>query len=85
MKTGYLAGGPLVWLITIVITTLLLVASAKALWLVVPLLIAIILYYMLFPVVRRLSLSGIAREPAAAIVAGSVTLLVVLVLIPLLP
>ena len=29
-------------------------AATKALWLVVPLLVAIILYYMLFPVVRRL-------------------------------
>jgi len=67
---SYLASGPVVWLITIVITTLLLVAATKALWLVVPLLIAIILYYMLFPIVRRLTLSGIAREPAAAIVAG---------------
>ena len=70
---------------TIVITTLLLVASTQALWLVVPLLIAIILYYIVFPVVRRLTLSGVAREAAAAIVAGGVTVLVVLILIPLLP
>ncbi|MFO1311573.1 MAG: AI-2E family transporter [Burkholderiales bacterium] len=85
MNGGYLAGGPLVWLITMVITTLLLVASTKALWLVVPLLIAIILYYMLYPVVRRLTLSGISREAAAGIVAGGVTALAVLVMIPLLP
>lgn len=85
MNGGYLAGGPFVWLITMVITTLLLVASTKALWLVVPLLIAIILYYMLYPVVRRLTLSGFGRETAAAIVAGTVTLLAVLIMIPLLP
>ena len=85
MNTAYLAGGPVVWLVTMVITTLLLVASAKALWLVVPFLIAIILYYMLFPVVRRLWLSGMSREGAAALVAGGVTLVVVLVMIPLLP
>jgi len=87
VKSGssYLASGPFVWLVTIAITTLLLVASTKALWLVVPLLIAIILYYMLYPVVRRLTLSGVGREAAAGIVAGGVTLLVVLVMIPLLP
>ena len=85
MNGGYLAGGPAVWIITIVITTLLLVASTKALWLVVPFLIAIIMYYMLFPLVRRLSLSGLGRETAAAIVAGVVTAMVVLALIPLLP
>jgi predicted PurR-regulated permease PerM len=82
---NYLAGGPAVWLITIVITTLLLIASTKALWLVVPLLIAIILYYMMYPIVRRLALSGLGRETAAAIVAGVVTALAILVMIPLLP
>jgi predicted PurR-regulated permease PerM len=82
---GYLAGGPGVWLFTMVITTLLLVASTKALWLVVPLLIAIILYYMLFPLVRKLSLSGLGRETAAAIVAGGVTAVAILIMIPLLP
>jgi predicted PurR-regulated permease PerM len=87
VKSGssYLASGPFVWLVTIAITTLLLVASTKALWLVVPLLIAIILYYMMYPVVRRLALSGIGRDSAAGIVAGGVTLLVVLIMIPLLP
>jgi len=87
VKSGssYLACGPFVWLVTIAITTLLLVASTKALWLVVPLLIAIILYYMMYPVVRRLALSGIGRDSAAGIVAGGVTLLVVLIMIPLLP
>ena len=85
MNGSYLASGPVVWLITIVITTLLLVAATKALWLVVPLLIAIILYYMLFPIVRRLTLSGIAREPAAAIVAGGVTVVGIAIMIPLLP
>ena len=85
MKRGYFTGGPLVWLVTMVITTLLLIASAKALWLVVPLLIAIILYYMMFPIVRRLTLQGVSREAAAAIVAGGVLVLVVLIFIPLLP
>ena len=49
MNDSYLAGGPFVWLVTIAITTVLLIASTQALWLVVPLLIAIILYYIVFP------------------------------------
>ncbi len=85
MNSAYLASGPLVWIATIAVTTLLLMASVKALFLVVPFLLAIILYYMLFPVVRRLELAGVSRETAAALVAGGVTLLVVAVLVPTLP
>ena len=50
----YLSSGPLVWVATMVCTTLLLVALKQALWLVVPFLVAIILYYALFPAVRRM-------------------------------
>jgi predicted PurR-regulated permease PerM len=85
VNDDYFAGGPLVWLLTMVITTLLLVASAQALWLVVPLLIAIILYYALYPVVRRLSLSGMSREAAAALAAGGLLVIGVLIMIPVLP
>jgi len=81
----YLASGPLVWMATIAITTLLLAASAKALFLVVPFLLAIILYYMLYPVVRRLEFNGIGRETAAALVAGGVSLLAIAVLVPTVP
>jgi len=85
VKDTNLASGPIAGLVTIAITTLLLVASAKALWLVVPLLIAIILYYMMYPIVRRLTLAGMSREAAAALVAGGVTVVGVAVMIPLLP
>ncbi len=85
MKRPYLASGPLVWLATIGITTLLLAASARALWLVVPFLLAIILYYMLYPAVRRLELNGFRRETAAALVAGGFTAVAVAVLIPAVP
>ena len=77
VRLPYLASGPVVWLTTIAITTVLLVAAAKALWLVVPFLLAIILYYMLYPVVRRLVLSGIGRNTAALLVAAGVTILAV--------
>ena len=66
----YLSSGPLVWAATIACTTLLLALLKQVLWLVVPFLLAIILYYALFPAVRRLTLAGVARETAAAIVAG---------------
>jgi len=85
VKDANLASGPIAGLVTIAITTLLLVASAKALWLVVPLLIAIILYYMMYPIVRRLTLAGMSREAAAALVAGGVTVVGVAIMIPLLP
>lgn len=85
MRLPYSASGPLVWLVTIAVTTLLLVASAKALWLVVPFLLAIILYYLMYPVVRRLVLAGIARETAAGLVMAGVTLVTVGIMIPLVP
>ena len=68
--SAYASSGPLVWAATILCTVLLLALLKQALWFVVPLLLAIVLYYALFPAVRRLTLVGLAREPAAAIVAG---------------
>ena len=81
----YLSSGPIVWVATMVCTTLLLVALKQALWLVVPFLLAIILYYALFPAVRRLTLAGIERETAAAIVAGGSLVAAVAALVPTLP
>lgn len=77
--------GPLVWAATFVCTTVLLAMLKQALWLVVPCLFAIILYYALFPAVRRLTLAGVDREIAAAIVAGAFFALVVAALVPTLP
>ena len=81
----YLSSGPLVWVATMACTTLLLVLLRQALWLVVPFLFAIILYYALFPAVRRLTLAGIERETAAAIVAGGTLVAAVAALVPTLP
>ena len=67
-----LSSGPLVWAATIVFTTLLLALLGHVLWLVVPFLLAIIVYYALFPLVRRLTLAGVQRPTAAALVAGVV-------------
>jgi predicted PurR-regulated permease PerM len=81
----YLSSGPIVWTATIACTTLLLVLLRQALWFVVPFLLAIILYYALFPAVRRLTLAGIVREKSAAIVAGVFAVAAVVAMVPTLP
>jgi predicted PurR-regulated permease PerM len=57
--------GPLVWCAILGVTCLLLVFLQKLLWLVVPALLALILYYLLFPVMNRLIFRGLSREGAA--------------------
>ena len=81
----YLSSGPLVWVATMACTTLLLVLLKQALWLVVPFLLAIILYYALFPAVRRLTLAGVERETAAAIVSGGFLVAAIAAMVPTLP
>ena len=85
MSSRYLASGPIVWVATIGFTTLLLIASAKALWLVVPFLLAIILYYLFYPIVRRLMLAGLSRETAVGLVTGGFAVLAIAAMIPTLP
>jgi predicted PurR-regulated permease PerM len=81
----HIASGPVIWAASLACTLLLLAILNEVLWFVVPLLLAIILYYALFPVVRRLTLAGFSREAAAGIVAGGFLLLIVAALIPTLP
>jgi predicted PurR-regulated permease PerM len=57
--------GPIVWGAIIASTCLLLFLLQKVLWLVVPLLMGLILYYLLFPVMTWLMYRGM-RRPAAA-------------------
>lgn len=85
MTSRYLASGLVVWVATIAVTTLLLMASNQALWLVVPFLLAIIFFYLLNPIVRRLVLTGISREAAAGWVAGGFAVLAIAVMVPTLP
>src|ERR1043166_5782472 len=60
--------GPIVWISIIAITCLLLLAFQKILFLVVPFLLALILYYMLYAPMRRLVLAGMNRQAAASLV-----------------
>ena len=79
------APGPLVWLSGITLTAALLAALKQALWIVVPFLLAIILYYAQFPAVQRLTLAGVRREVAAVIVMGTFFILAVVAALPSLP
>ncbi|HEY8026805.1 MAG TPA: AI-2E family transporter [Burkholderiaceae bacterium] len=70
--------GPVVWLCIIGGTCLSLFLLRQVLWLVVPFMLGVILYYMLMPLTIRLLLLGVSRNVAAMTVAGSFLLLLVL-------
>jgi predicted PurR-regulated permease PerM len=76
------SAGPITWLTTFALTTLVLVSLQHALWLVVPFLLAIVLYYVLFPAARYLSRAGLSHESAAAAVSGLFSVVAVLLLVP---
>jgi len=63
-----LASGPIVWLGIIVTTCLLLVIFQTVLWLVMPVLMAVVAYYMLSPLVKMAMAQGITRARAVLIV-----------------
>lgn len=59
--------GPVVWAAIIAATLGLLLVFRGALWLVVPALLALLLYYALYPLMQALILRGMARERAATV------------------
>ena len=65
---GHHGSGPVVWAVIIAATCLLLLVFQKLLWLVVPFLLALILYYFLYPAVRALIYRGMSRDAAASLV-----------------
>lgn len=66
VRPGAPGAGPVVWLGIIASTCLLLFLLQKVLWLVVPFLLALILYYALQPALQWLIYRGFGREMAAA-------------------
>ncbi|MEI7612969.1 MAG: AI-2E family transporter [Betaproteobacteria bacterium] len=68
MKREPYHAGPLVWLAILATTCLLLFLFQKILWLVVPFLLALIGYYLLYPLQQRLILSGLSRDVAISLV-----------------
>ncbi|WP_306602667.1 AI-2E family transporter [Azonexus sp.] len=58
--------GPLVWAANIAATCLVLFLFQKILWLVVPFILALIIYYVLMPLKLHLLLRGVSHDRAAA-------------------
>ncbi len=70
--------GPVVWIAIIAATCLLLFLFQKILWLVVPFLLAMIIYYFLRPAMQRLVLGGMGHDTAAALVGGGFIVLLLI-------
>jgi predicted PurR-regulated permease PerM len=62
------------WLVSIVATCVLLFVFKKVLWLVVPCLLALVLYYCLRPLLRASVRAGLSPRTAATVVAGALFL-----------
>jgi predicted PurR-regulated permease PerM len=73
------------WLASILVTCSILLFFQKILWLVVPVLLALVLYYSLQPLVQGLVRAGLRPRAAALVVAGLLFLATVLLVIFLLP
>ena len=63
--------GPIAWCAILAATCLLLFLFQKILWLVVPFIFGLLIYYPLFPIQQRLVLGGMSRDASAALVSGS--------------
>ena len=74
-----LASGPVVWLGIIVTTCLLLVLFQTVLWLVMPVLLAVVAYYILSPLVTIGISRGLSRSRAVLIVTLLMTAVLVLI------
>ncbi|MDD2915472.1 MAG: AI-2E family transporter [Gallionella sp.] len=69
--------GPVTWCGIIGSTCLLIFLFQKILWLVVPFLLALLLYYLLAPFNKKLLKSGMGRDFAAVLLSGAFLLLVI--------
>ena len=85
VQEGQHGSGPIVWASIIATTCLLLFFFQKILWLVVPFLLALILYYFLYPPMQVLIYRGMSRDAAATIVTLSFLALLSIVGVALTP
>lgn len=85
MKPLAYRSGPIVWSGIIASTCLVLFLFQKILWLVVPFVLALIIYYALLPLKLRLVMRGLSHDAAAAVVSGTSFALLVLFLVMALP
>ena len=72
-----LASGPIVWLGIIVTTCLLLMIFQTVLWLVLPMMLSVVAYYMLSPAVKFGISQGLSRSRAVMIVTVLMTLFLI--------
>jgi len=78
---GEYQSGPLAWLLIIAASCLVLFLFQKILWLVMPFLLALIVYYCCLPLKLRLVLSGFSHDGAATLVSTGVGVLAVLAML----
>lgn len=77
--------GPITWIGIIGATCLALLMFKSVIWLVVPLLLALILYYLLAPLAKKMVLSGFSHRFAATTLSGAFLLLTGLALLMFYP
>lgn len=77
--------GPITWCGIIATTCLLLFLFQKVLWLVVPFLLALMLYYLLEPLSKRMVLGGFSHAVAAATLSGAFLMMFAGILLQLYP
>jgi len=82
---GIYHSGPVVWAATVASTCLLLYLFQKVLWLVVPFVLALVIYYALSPIKLRLVLAGFTHDAATGLVSAGAFALFVLGLVLVLP
>ena len=85
MTSGTYRSGPLAWAAIIAATCISLVLLQHVLWLVVPALVALVIYYLLYPLQQRLVLGGMSRDSAAVLVTIGAILILCAVLALVLP
>ncbi len=77
--------GPLVWISILGVTCVLLYLLQSILWLVIPILLAVVLYYLLAPVVRYMTLHGLSMTQAASLVMGTLFIIKLVTMILVFP
>ena len=77
--------GPVSWIGIIATTCLTLFLFKKILWLGVPFILALILYYMLAPLAKKMVLSGFSSEFAAISLSGAFLLVIALLVLMFYP
>ncbi len=85
LAPGDYRSGPVVWLAVVLATCAVLFLFQKILWLVVPFLFALIMYYAWLPLKLRLVLSGFTHDAAALLISLATGVIVVVLLLLAVP